>query len=189
MGHDHGVKPGNIVGAIANEAGLDGNNIGHIDIQDSFSLVDLPTGMPKDIFNDLIKVRVCGRPMQISRFDDSKPHRATTADSKPARKRESAFDSKPGKKRDSKFDSKPGKKRDSKFDSKPGKKRASTPDSKPGKKRDSTPDSAPKKKRELTLAAKITGDRKARPKPAGKPSIRKGKSARPAAAKKNKPKR
>ncbi len=66
VGHDHGVKPGNIVGAIANEAGLDGQHIGHIEIGDTFSLVDLPAGMPREIFNDLVKTRVCGRPLQIS---------------------------------------------------------------------------------------------------------------------------
>ncbi len=67
VGHAHGVKPGNIVGAIANEAGLDGEHIGQIDIRDEYSLVDLPKGMPKEIFEDLKKARVCGRPLRISR--------------------------------------------------------------------------------------------------------------------------
>jgi ATP-dependent RNA helicase DeaD len=66
VGHTHGVKPGNIVGAIANESGLDGDHIGHIDIHDDYSLVDLPVGMPREVFNDLIKVRVCGQAMKIS---------------------------------------------------------------------------------------------------------------------------
>jgi ATP-dependent RNA helicase DeaD len=65
VGHEHGVKPGNIVGAIANEAGLAGEHIGHISIEKNYSLVDLPVGMPRDIFMDLKKVRVCGRPMKI----------------------------------------------------------------------------------------------------------------------------
>jgi ATP-dependent RNA helicase DeaD len=69
VGHNHGVKPGNIVGAIANEAGLDGDHIGRIEIEAEFSLVDLPVGMPKDIFMDLKKVRVCGEPLNISRYD------------------------------------------------------------------------------------------------------------------------
>src|SRR6185437_13719154 len=42
VGHAHGAQPGNIVGAIANEAGLDGRNIGRIDIRDDHSFVDLP---------------------------------------------------------------------------------------------------------------------------------------------------
>jgi ATP-dependent RNA helicase DeaD len=65
VGRTHGVKPGNIVGAIANEAGLDSRYIGHIDIQDNFSLVDLPAGMPKDILSDLRKTRVAGQMLNI----------------------------------------------------------------------------------------------------------------------------
>jgi ATP-dependent RNA helicase DeaD len=67
VGHDHGVKPGNIVGAIANEVGLEGRLIGRVVIQDDHSFVDLPTGMPKDVFLQLQKVRVAGQPLQISR--------------------------------------------------------------------------------------------------------------------------
>jgi ATP-dependent RNA helicase DeaD len=86
VGHSHGVKPGNIVGAIANEAGLDGEHIGHIEIDEEFSLVDLPVGMPRDIFMDLKKVRVCGRPLKISLYTQpksapkkrGKPKRATS---------------------------------------------------------------------------------------------------------------
>jgi ATP-dependent RNA helicase DeaD len=66
VGHVHGVKPGNIVGAIANEAGLEGRHIGHVDIQDDHSFVDLPEGMPKEIFRSLKKVRVAGRELQIA---------------------------------------------------------------------------------------------------------------------------
>jgi ATP-dependent RNA helicase DeaD len=68
VGHRHEVKPGNIVGAIANEAGLDARHIGHIDIHTEFSLVDLPDGMPKDVFRELRKVRVCGQCLKISRL-------------------------------------------------------------------------------------------------------------------------
>ncbi|MET0013469.1 MAG: DEAD/DEAH box helicase [Sedimenticola sp.] len=70
VGHNHEVKPGNIVGAIANEAGLDSQYIGHIRIFDDHSLVDLPEGMPKDIFQDLKKTWVCGQKLNISRLDE-----------------------------------------------------------------------------------------------------------------------
>ncbi len=50
VGHAHGVKPGNIVGAIANEAGLEGRHIGHVDIHDDHSFVDLPEGCPGTSF-------------------------------------------------------------------------------------------------------------------------------------------
>ncbi len=91
VGHDHGVMPGNIVGAIANEAGLDANHIGQIKIQDDHSVVDLPDGMPKEIFQHLIKVRVCGEPLRI-RLDSEKgsveegdgPPKKSRSGSKPA---------------------------------------------------------------------------------------------------------
>jgi ATP-dependent RNA helicase DeaD len=67
VGHDHGVKPGNIVGAIANEVGLEGRRIGRVVIRDDHSFVDLPPGMPKEVFLQLQKVRVAGQPLQISR--------------------------------------------------------------------------------------------------------------------------
>jgi ATP-dependent RNA helicase DeaD len=73
VGYMHDVKPGNIVGAIANEAGLDGQHIGNIEISEEFSLVNLPSGMPREIFNDLRKVRVCGQALNISRLDDATP--------------------------------------------------------------------------------------------------------------------
>jgi ATP-dependent RNA helicase DeaD len=73
VGHQHGAKPGNIVGAIANEAGLDSQHIGRIDINDTFSLIDLPVGMPADVFSDLKRVRVCGQPLNISRVDAFEP--------------------------------------------------------------------------------------------------------------------
>ncbi len=75
VGHAHGVQPGNIVGAIANEAGLDGRDIGHIDIRDDHSFVDLPVGMPEEIFDNLKAVRVRGVELRISRVD-SKPERS-----------------------------------------------------------------------------------------------------------------
>lgn len=67
VGHDHGVKPNNIVGAIANEVGLEGRFIGRVVIRDDHSFVDLPAGMPKEVFRQLQKVRVAGQPLQISR--------------------------------------------------------------------------------------------------------------------------
>jgi ATP-dependent RNA helicase DeaD len=70
VGYQHGVKPGNIVGAIANEAELESRYIGHIEIFDDFTTVDLPAGMPKETFRDLKKAWVCGRQLQISRLED-----------------------------------------------------------------------------------------------------------------------
>jgi len=66
VGHEHGVQPGNIVGAIANEAGIDSAHIGRINIFDAYSTVDLPEGMPKDIQQRLRKAWVCGQQLAIS---------------------------------------------------------------------------------------------------------------------------
>jgi ATP-dependent RNA helicase DeaD len=80
VGSVHGIKPGNIVGAIANEAGIEGVHIGRVDIREDHSFVDLPEGMPKQIFKDLQKVRVAGRELRISRVSEKppKPPRDTT---------------------------------------------------------------------------------------------------------------
>lgn len=66
-GENHGVKPANIVGAIANEADLDSQNIGRISIFPDYSTVDLPYGMPKQILRILQKARVNNRMMQLTK--------------------------------------------------------------------------------------------------------------------------
>ncbi len=71
VGHNHGVKPGNIVGAIANETGIDGEHIARINIEDSYSTVELPAGMPKELFQELKKVRVAGQQLNISKMDEA----------------------------------------------------------------------------------------------------------------------
>ena len=65
MGHDHGVQPGNIVGAIANEAAIDSVHIGRIQIFDGYSTVDLPEGMPDETYEQLQKTWVCGQKLAI----------------------------------------------------------------------------------------------------------------------------
>ena len=69
VGHAHGVQPGNIVGAIANEAGLEGRHIGHIDIRGDHSFVYLAVGMPQETLENLRAVRVRGVDLRISRAD------------------------------------------------------------------------------------------------------------------------
>ncbi len=66
VGRKHKVRPSNIVGAIANEAGIDSQYIGRINIREKFSLVDLPKGMPKEVFEHLQGVMVAGRKLNIS---------------------------------------------------------------------------------------------------------------------------
>ena len=66
VGHRDRVKPGNLVGAIANESGLQGRMIGRIQIFDNHSLVDLPKGMPEDVYNSLRRLKVMNRELQIT---------------------------------------------------------------------------------------------------------------------------
>ena len=67
VGHQHGVKPGNLVGAIANEADIDSRYIGRIDIHEDYSLVDLPAGMPGETLAHLQKVFVAGQRLAMRR--------------------------------------------------------------------------------------------------------------------------
>ena len=65
VGHVHGVRPGNLVGAIANEANLESKYIGRIDLRDDYSLVDLPEGMPPEVTEHLQDVWVAGQKLKI----------------------------------------------------------------------------------------------------------------------------
>jgi ATP-dependent RNA helicase DeaD len=87
VGHRHGVKPGNIVGAIANESDLESRYIGRIDIRDDHSLIDLPEGMPREVMEHLKRVRVAGQPLLISRPGEGaeRPHRHGDGDPRPPR--------------------------------------------------------------------------------------------------------
>ena len=71
VGHEHRVKPGNIVGAIANEAELEARYIGRVDIRDDYTLVDLPEGMPPELLQHLQNVRVGGRPIRMKLASDA----------------------------------------------------------------------------------------------------------------------
>ena len=108
VGHDHDVQPGNIVGAIANEAGLDSKDIGRIVIHDGYSTVDLPDGMPKETLNDLKKARVVGQALRISRDSSSgdargsNPRSGDRKDYKAKDKKPKKFKSKDDKNKDRK---------------------------------------------------------------------------------------
>ncbi|UYG00807.1 MULTISPECIES: DEAD/DEAH box helicase [unclassified Halomonas] len=74
VGHKDGVKPGQLVGALANEGGIEGARIGRIDIRNAFSVVELPSNLPSTILAKMARARVAGRPLEIS--EDSAPERA-----------------------------------------------------------------------------------------------------------------
>ncbi len=110
VGHEHKVKPSNVIGAIANEAGIDSKYIGRLQIFDKHSLIDLPSEMPKEIFMALKKTWVCGQQLEIKRVSEDgraapskqrrkpkpKPKRnARSSKSKPSKKKRKTSE-KPG---------------------------------------------------------------------------------------------
>ncbi len=97
VGHEHGVKPGNIIGAIANEAGLDSQFIGRLSIRDHYSLIDLPDGMPKEVFEHLKKVWVVQQQLRIHEWDGSDTGTSAPPTHKPGGfKKPGSFKPRPG---------------------------------------------------------------------------------------------
>jgi ATP-dependent RNA helicase DeaD len=69
VGRRHNVQPKHIVGAITNETGLDGRDIGRIEVYESFCIVDMPAGMPEPIMRHLQVVDIFGHPLRVSPVD------------------------------------------------------------------------------------------------------------------------
>ena len=87
VGRVHGAEIKNIVGAIANEAGIESKHIGRISLQDDHSTVDLPEGMPNDLFQQLRKVWVCNKQLDISLMNGSQESSDTTTEATPGRRK------------------------------------------------------------------------------------------------------
>ena len=83
VGKADGVEAKNLVGAIANEAGIDSKDIGRITILSDHSVIDLPEGMPKDLFQQLGKVWVNNKQLNISPAKSDFEH--ASRDRKPRR--------------------------------------------------------------------------------------------------------
>jgi len=80
VGRRHGVNPGHIVGAIANEARLAGPQINGVDIRATYTLVRLPAMLPQAVIERLSKVNIRGQALALraegpARADKPKPHR------------------------------------------------------------------------------------------------------------------
>ena len=69
VGRSHGLGPGNIVGAVTNEADLDNSMIGRINIFNDFSTIDLPADIPADLIDHLRGVMVSGQRLDIKEDD------------------------------------------------------------------------------------------------------------------------
>jgi ATP-dependent RNA helicase DeaD len=73
VGHQHGVKPGNIVGAIANEADMPAKYMGRIEIYDDYSTIDLPDDMTQELIDHLKTVWVAGQQLNMTRDGVEEP--------------------------------------------------------------------------------------------------------------------
>lgn len=71
VGRDHGVEAKHIVGAIANEAGVDSAFIRNLRIEGDHSTVELPDGMPKPIQKHLYKVWIQGQQIKLRQVGES----------------------------------------------------------------------------------------------------------------------
>ncbi|MFA5493833.1 MAG: DEAD/DEAH box helicase [Porticoccaceae bacterium] len=126
VGREHGVQPKDIVGAIANEADIDSQYIGRIEIHDNFTTVDLPEGMPREVLAHLRKMRICQQPALMSRVEGGQAPSSYPRSDKPVDGRPKSTKFKEGKFKERKVkDSKFAKEKFSgsdKFAAKPGKK-------------------------------------------------------------------
>ncbi len=88
IGRAHRVGPKNLVGAIANETGLDSRDIGRIEIFDFYSTVDLPLGLDSNFFRSLKGVRVGGEQLKLTKDGarQTPPSRSTARNPHPDRK-------------------------------------------------------------------------------------------------------
>ena len=71
VGHKDKIKPGNVLGAIANEAEISSEFIGAIQIFQDFTTVDLPDEMPKETLQILKNTRVFDKKLNIEELNDS----------------------------------------------------------------------------------------------------------------------
>jgi len=69
-GREAGIRPGDLVGAIANEAGLNSNVIGAVEVMDRFSLVEVPEVLARAIIETLSRTRIKGQKVAVRLFLD-----------------------------------------------------------------------------------------------------------------------
>jgi ATP-dependent RNA helicase DeaD len=67
LGRRAGVRPQDLVGAIANEAGIDARGIGAIDIGDQFSILEVPGEAADDIIHALSRTKIRGKRVSVRR--------------------------------------------------------------------------------------------------------------------------
>ena len=69
-GREAGIRPGDLVGAIANEVNVNSSVIGAIEVEERFSLVDVPESLAPRIIQQLSRARIKGRKVSVRIFRD-----------------------------------------------------------------------------------------------------------------------
>jgi ATP-dependent RNA helicase DeaD len=67
-GRLNGLQPGDVVGAIAGESGIEGRRVGTIDIADKYTVVELPDAVLDRVVAALKRSGVKGRKVTVRRF-------------------------------------------------------------------------------------------------------------------------
>ncbi len=112
IGTEDGVRPGDIVGAIANEADIPGHSIGAIELFERFSLVDVPSNHAERVMRALKETRIRSRKVSATIAQPDKP--GATRPERPATNRsDNAPRARPEKDRPSKAE-RPGLSKDEK---------------------------------------------------------------------------
>jgi ATP-dependent RNA helicase DeaD len=85
VGEKDGVGPGDLLGAIAGEAGVEGSQVGKIEIRDTFSLVEVNQGVADKIIRNLNGTTIRGRAVRVD-HDRGGPRPRGGPGSRPRRK-------------------------------------------------------------------------------------------------------
>ncbi len=72
LGRKGGVRPGDLVGAIANETGLSGREIGPIRITDNYSVVGVPAGAVDTVVSAMGNTVMRGKKAKVRRYSDDR---------------------------------------------------------------------------------------------------------------------
>ncbi|MBM7503325.1 DEAD/DEAH box helicase [Agromyces aurantiacus] len=100
VGKRQRVQPRQIVGALANEGGLQRDDFGAIQIKSDFSLVELPADLPQDVFDRLAGTRISGQLIELQPDSGRPRRRSWDDDRRPARRPREYGDERSPRRRD-----------------------------------------------------------------------------------------
>jgi DbpA RNA binding domain len=72
VGRVHEISVDDLKNVLISESGVERTRIGHLEMRNHYTLVDLPNGMPPDIFQHLQSVEINQHPLKIKRISMSK---------------------------------------------------------------------------------------------------------------------